>query len=476
MAGISIDVAADTRDFVKAVGGDMPKALDKVSDALDDVAKDGDKAGDKLEDSLKDAQRQTDKTQKAFKELAQAEEKAGRDGADGYARETRRGAKEASGSIKEIRGEALQNASETFSSYQGDAQGLLDGIQGTFGGIVSSLGPLGAAAGAAGAIGIGLISAAFQTAGDNDEALKQKVSDLADEFITTGRIGQTSLDFLIDKLKTAATVTDGSSKSLKDLNDIAKRSGSSFKDLAQAYAGNANGLKDLWRASQDRIDSLKDQRDAVLSSQDADKSAAVTLNNKLKAEQEYQAYLGQALGTEKQAAEQTRLYNKAGGERLALLSKINEAYDDAASSVDDYVDSETGVFNVDAYITAMQSKTDALKAYQENLKSLGGELGPSATSYLESLGTEQAAVLLQGYKDASPGQRQALDAIWAEAGKSNSGQYNSSLQAGIPKTLKGPTITVDADTSLYDSAVRRINGQVFRAYVDFAPRNGSRVF
>lgn len=479
MAGISIAIAADTKEFTQPVG-EMPKALDKVSDALDDLARGSDKAGDKLTDSLKDAQRETQKTENYFKDLAKAEQKAGTEGSQGFSQGVRRGTAEANESIKEFKGEALQNASETFSSFQGDTQSLLDGIQGTFGGIVSSLGPLGAVAGAAGAIGIGLISAAFQTAGDNDAALKQKVQDLATEFIETGTVGSASIQGLADRIKNLATVTDGSDKNLSELKKAADDSGRSFKDLAQAYAGNTHGLKDMWRQGQDNIKQLEKQQGEVKGTIGAQRLQREELSQQIGAQKTYNDYVGQALGVQRKAAEEAKNFAKAGGPELErkakLIENIDSAYDDAAGAADDYVDSESGIFDTDKYIKAMQSKQTALRTYQENLKTLGGELGPSATSYLESLGSDQASILLQGYKDASPAQRAALDAIWTEAGKSNSGSYNKALQDGIPKTLKGPTVTVDADTSQYDAAVRRIDGHVYRAYVDFAPRNGNRVF
>jgi hypothetical protein len=36
-----------------------------------------------------------------------------------------------------------------------------------------------------------------------------------------------------------------------------------------------------------------------------------------------------------------------------------------------------------------------------------------------------------------------LDAVWSEAGRSNSGTYGTALRNGIPTTIQGPRVIVD---------------------------------
>ena len=121
----------------------------------------------------------------------------------------------------------------------------MDGIQGTLGGLVSSLGPVGLAAGAAGAIGIGLINGALQNADTQSQAFKQSVADLTSELITAGKDGSVSLDYIVQKLQALATETDAAQPSLVKLNKAAHESKSSYKDLAETYAGSTAKLKDM---------------------------------------------------------------------------------------------------------------------------------------------------------------------------------------------------------------------------------------
>lgn len=483
--GYVISVATDSRLFEQGVRMGIIKPVEDADDALTDLGKNRGPA--QLEDDLKDAQRATDKLGDEARQNAKQMQsdyrktgRAARDAADESGDGWTRSARKAGEGLDTIKEESHATAREAAASFDGSAQSIGDAFQEVAANAFAGFGPAGALAGIAAAAGIGLISTAFQNAGDDEEALKQKVSDLATEFIETGTIGQASIEHLADRLKTLATVTDGSEQNLSELRKVADDSGNSFKDLAQAYAGNTDRLKELWHEGQKKLAQIREEQQANNTNSVMEKGLAQRLADKATAQQKYNDYLGQSLGVARQAATEAENYAKAGGaemERKAeLISNVNDAYDEAAGAVDGYVDAESGVFDTDKYIAAMEAKQQELRDYQKNLASFSGAAGPEATAYLESLGTEQAATLLGAYKNASTTQQQELATIWAEAGRQNSASYTTNLKAGIPSTLQGPTITVDADTSRYDAAVRNINGHVYRAYVDFAPRNGSRVY
>jgi hypothetical protein len=464
--GYVISVATDSRLFEQGVRMGIIKPAEEADDALTDLGKN--QGLGKLADELKGAQRATDKLgdeardaarqmQDDYRKTARAARDAADDSSKGWHNSTKKTADETSESMRTVKQEALQNASETFSSFDGSASSFLDGIQGTFGGVIADLGPLGLALGAAGAAGIGFISSALEGAAEKEQQFKQRVGELAQELIDAGNTGEKSVDQIVEKLQELATTGDDAGVTLNKLSDLADASGTDFSSLARAYAGNTNALKEQWRETQRNIDALTDQRDAVLASNDADKSAAVEINNKLKAAKELQGYIGQSIGVAKEAAEEQRNYARAGGPEMEakreLIQNVNDAYDDAAGSVDDYVNAESGVFDTDKYITAMQAKEQSLRDYQKNLASFEGSAGPEATAYLESLGTEQAATLLGAYQKASTDQQAQLAQIWAEAGKQNSAGYMTNLKAGLPATVAGPDIV--AKWKVDDSALKR---------------------
>ncbi|KAA9105005.1 hypothetical protein [Microbacterium rhizomatis] len=133
----TIDIDANTRAAQNKVK-ELAKALDGVSDSLDDVATDGAKAGDKLEASFRDMMRASDRASTAMKA------------------DSKQAFESSSENVRGFKDEAVQNFSEVASSFQGDMQGMADGVQGLTGGLASSLTPgigipiaiLGAAAGA----------------------------------------------------------------------------------------------------------------------------------------------------------------------------------------------------------------------------------------------------------------------------------------------------------------------------------------
>lgn len=475
MAGISIAVAADTRDFVKGVGGDMPKALEKTADALDSLAKDGAKAGDNLERGMRDAQKATEKAEDEFKQLARAQKKAADEGGEGFSRATRKSTEEAGGAIHEFGDEAKQNIGETFSSFRGDAQDFAQVIQDTLGGLTTGLeGIPGIAAVAAGAAGIGLIMGAIENADQASQQWRQDVADIATDLIENGSKAVPSIGYIADALKQAATNADGTGLTLKSVRDEAEKLKVPFGLLARAKVGSKEDLDA-------QIKGLKRLRDeAQGAGQDYGNFASAmgnTSRGSKAAIQDQIDDLEKVRKKTKEAAEEQREWAAAGGPQLEakakLVDNLNDSYDSAAGAVDDYVDAETGVFNVDAYIDAMQQKQTALKEYQDNLKSLGGQLGPEATGYLEGLGADQASILLDSYKKATPAQQAQMAAIWAEAGKTNSADYMSNFTAGLPKTVDGPSIKVTVDDSDYAAFKRNFGNPLYQPVI--LQRPGSAV-
>jgi hypothetical protein len=172
LTALELSILSNTRQFMKGVGQDVPMALDKVADSLDEVARDGEKAGDKLE--------------RTFREAADSAKRESRKIGRSFEDNSTQGFHRAGQSAQSFREEAIQNFSEVTSSFDGSMQSLQDLAQGTFGGLASGIaGPIGLAAGGV-AVGIGLIGTAIQGLGDDTEADKANVAEWTQAYIDAG--------------------------------------------------------------------------------------------------------------------------------------------------------------------------------------------------------------------------------------------------------------------------------------------------
>jgi hypothetical protein len=240
MAGITLNVLGNFRDFIRGTQ-DADNALDDVSDALDDVAKDavkdGQKAGDAIDDGISDGSKEASKSlerlEASFRDLTDTAKKETDQAGDAAKKNLGKGGV-ASESISGFKDEAIQNFSEVASSFDGSAQGIADGIQGTFGGLATALPlPLGIAAGAIGAIG-GAIATDWAK---HSEEMEQAASDWADAYIEAGnRILSSSQ--IVGKVQEITTDPE----LYKKAQENAKNWGTSVGLAMLAMAGDANAL------------------------------------------------------------------------------------------------------------------------------------------------------------------------------------------------------------------------------------------
>jgi hypothetical protein len=475
---VEIQLVANAKDFNKGVR-DAGSTLDDFSDALDDVVRDGDDAGDKLGRSFddaadkiktlgdaadtagddlgdeigrgaKDAESKLDALETKFKTVADASKRESSSAGSDLGTNFKAGAERAEEGMDEVKESARSNAIEVAASFDGSAESIADGFQGLAAEMFAGFGPAGIVAGLAVAAGIGLASQAFADSGEDAAELQEHIAEIADEFISTGRIGETSLQYIIDGLHDLATETEDGKKSLSDLYDLVKDSGqSSFDDLAQAYAGNVDGLDALIKKQEEHRDALVDQQNEQYIANAGYQSAKTDIDRQVDAQDDLIDRLHGAKKAATDAAKEAEAYAAAGGPELErkakLIEGVNDAYDDAAGAADDYMDAESGIFDVSAYISAMQKRAKALADYQETLQK--SALTPEAKAFLEDQGAEAAAQFLAGYKDATPEQKRELNRIWTEAGRENSGEYTAALKKGIPNKIDGPSVRVNVNTS-----------------------------
>ncbi|PYY57775.1 hypothetical protein DEJ17_09755 [Curtobacterium sp. MCSS17_011] len=458
---ISIKIGANASDAIRAAKA-TGDAIESIGDSLDDLARDSQRqsrdAGDDLakgiDQGTEKAERSVQDLEKTFKDSVR--DMARTDGKGGLgtniATDMKRGTAEAGESVGTFKDEAKANLSEVTSSFSGDMTSVVDLVQGTLGGVVADLGPIGLAAGAAAAVGVGLIGAAITGAQEDTEAFKARVGELTTDLIETGRTGSASLSYISDELKEMATVTDGSTTSLKDLRQAADRSGTSYEDLARAAAGHTDEINDQIKSIVKQKDEWQKTGQAQLEADDVFGSSA---NNRTKALNETLGYLREAKKAAKEAAAEQKNYADAGGIALAANAEAVQSYGDSlASAFQEAGDAQQGftddgVFNLDRYISKTAETVKQLQDYSANMAKATGELGKSghdeAIRYLENLGPD-AAPLVDAFIKAPEAKKDELARIWDGLGSTSASNFGSSLQGGLDaqgNATKGVTVVPD---------------------------------
>lgn len=431
--GISINLLADVREAVRGADN-VADAMDQIADVLKDISREGDRSTDRMERDFKGVQREVDDTADAIKAKMRAAYKSVKDDSG----ETTTRAKQ---DLGELKNEALQNASETLSSFDGSIQGIADGIQGTFGGIVSSLGPAGAIGGALAAVGIGLGVALFEKSQEEAEKTREKVAELAAELLETGDAGGRSLEQITDRLQEIATTTEEGEISLSKLRSEARKAEVDYKSLTAAIL---DGGKDSIKVQEDILKKIGEE---AAEYQRSGKLFDAPAAEKAAAQRTVYEALQKNIEIVKQAADTEQAWLEAGGQeyrdKAAQVSAINDAYDDAAGAVDDFLNEESGVFDVSKYINAMRKREKALTDYKDTLAQ--ADLSPEAKRFLNEQGVESAALMVAGYKSASPKQRAELNRIWSEAGSESSGAFARSFDKSLPSTMGRSKVEFTAD-------------------------------
>lgn len=454
MAGFNLSIGADTRGFSSAIKSGLINPLEDVEDAIDKASKSGDKVGEGLEEGMRKAQRETkdarddlDTLQNTIKDVNKAAKNFGVDGAKDIGDGVRRGTDDAKEGFNELKDESKSSGREAAASFSGEFSDVGDLIQELAANVFSGFGPAGVIAGIAAAAGIGLVIAQFEKAGESSEAFKARVSELTQELIDVGD-GAVGVEYIVDKLKEMATATDDAETSLSDLRDVADKSGGSYEDLAKAVAGAGEDLDKL-------IESEKARKKALEETNEEEQKGLAYRDKvggddpRIEQTQKYIEYLEQAKAAQNAAAENEKNYADANGPALAakaeLISNINDSYDEAAGGAEDFLDKETGIFDVQGFIDSMAQREQALRDYQETLATAA--LSPDAKAFISSQGVDSAATFLAGYKTATPAQQAELNRIWSEAGKTSSGTFSSNVRANLSQAGYAATVKLNPDGS-----------------------------
>jgi hypothetical protein len=262
---VEIPIASDTRQFMRGVQQGVIGPLDDVQDALEKVGREGDRAGQQLEDGMRDAQRGMERLDDATKQMQDTVERGSRTSFRKFADNSEDSTRKASENVDEFKDEAKQNFSEVASSFTGDMDSAIDLVQGTLGGLASSIPGIGLVLG-----GLGAVAGTFyQQWKDNAEKTKQIMSDMYDDLLQSGST-YLSENYLqsqaFDILKGQSDILDPST--LQEIADLTQLTSS---QVAFAFAGDQDLMA---KAKQRLIDHQKIFLDQLSDETDLNDSAA----------------------------------------------------------------------------------------------------------------------------------------------------------------------------------------------------------
>lgn len=445
MAGINIDANLDGRNFIRGVG-DITEALEDLQDEVTDVQKDGEKSLEKLESS--------------FAEVAKASRDAGDDVKKGFGDRSKEGLKDAEGGLKDFKEESVSTAKESAASFDGSAESIVDSFQEIAANAFVGFGAAGTIAGLAAAAGIGVASAAIIQAEEDSKEATARVQDFGNAIIDTG-FSTASLEKINENLRLILGNADDAPKKFKDIEEAAKKTGLKASTLALAYAGNEDAIDSMVDAATKAYKPMAEQAAAMGVAVSEEGEAYADIVTELKNVQE-ETEMARKIEEE---------YLASGGAEIeakkAAIEGINTAYDEAAGSILDFKDEETGVLDVQAYIDSMTARQKALTNYQTSLAN--SQFTTEQKTALNDMGLEAASAWMAGYESATPEQKKQMEQFLTEAAKDSSGLASAEIEKAFEKPVEAKVEAV-ADTAsaekTLDALIKTRTAKVKIQYVD----------
>jgi hypothetical protein len=460
MAGtIKISSDLDARGFLKGTSN-MEEALEDVSKELDQTGKDGVKDVDKLENK--------------FVEAAKAAKDAGEDMRKGIGEGTKKGTQQAETATDVYKKEAIANVSEVTSSFTGSWESAADAVQGTLGGVVADLGPTGAALGAAGAVGVGLLTAALVKMEEDAKKAQERISELGLEMIEAGSNGEIPLETIAANLQEIITNSEDAAKKFQDITRASKFLNTSVEQTALAYAGNKEALEGQLDVLEDLIKAGEEETELMSENASRYGTTSVAKVESLKTQQAELQKIQEE--TEAAAAIEQAWLDSGGAEiqaKAAAIETIDAAYDNAAGSILDFKDEETGVLDVQAYIDSMAAREQALADYQTALAESGFSTEQKAA--LNDMGIEASAAWMEGYKKASPAQQAEMERILTKTASESSGVASKEIEKAFEKPVEAK-VEAKVDMKMAQQDLDNlIKARTAVIKLDFRDRNGKPV-
>jgi len=226
MAGYEVGIASETKAFKQGVDSGIIKPLEDAQKELDELGRS--RGPDQLERQMRDAQEATEKLGDETKKTARQIEEGFRDAYRKAKRSSEDFSDEAGENVEGFKDEAKQNFAEFASSFNGDIDDMVDGVQGLTGGLATALTPgIGIPVAVLGAAAATFISEWQRAA----EETKQNISDMFDDMAQSGQ------DYLSEtevQARIASTFNDDAKYA--EAEQASKLLGLSIGEIAAAWA------------------------------------------------------------------------------------------------------------------------------------------------------------------------------------------------------------------------------------------------
>ncbi|MBX9243412.1 hypothetical protein ICW40_01150 [Actinotalea ferrariae] len=523
MAGINIAFASDVRAFLKGTD-DVEKSLDAVADSLDDLAREADTASDKIGRDLDgvgdDGKDAAEKLERSFSDTFTKAKRQADDAGDSIGRDIDRGFERAGEGAEEFKDEANSTAREAAASFDGSAESIADAFQEVAANAFAGFGPAGAAAGLVAAAGLGMITAALQTAAEEANALTERAGEMALSLADADAAEKVEL--LRDRWRETATAIDdarswwevwqprattnaelfakaaevgalnirGMYRTLTDEDPVRRIEGlreamegaqDVAADLDAQWRSQGTGIQMLDEATSEHLRTLLDHRDMAsnvagkLRELILEEEAAVAITEALAAAEGRTVEQYEARQRElERAAEVQESYNaalEATGDAVSVYEGIlddKEAAERTAAeqtaaatktAEDSWEDYVKGVsVSVDDLIAEWNRQAAEAAAFETNLATIAAAGGQALADELRAKGPEVAAATAAVIAQAGPDQQQAaIDAHALATGQS----ITEGVSTGIANNEQGVR---DAMTRMYS---RLPTGPVIEPIVSF---------
>lgn len=414
--------AADGLEEIDSAAGDAAKDLGKVEHALEDVGDAGQDAGRELRDVGDDAGRMSKdvegevdgmerKVRDAFRNMADhARQNTGK-----IADTSRKDFDRAGDATETFKDEARSNLSETLSSFDGSLEGMVDGLQGTLGGVVADLGPagmIGAGALAAG-LGVGMAYAEKVAEGINEKG--EIAGALAEEIREAGGAID-DVDFVARMDEWGSSIQDTrevwelwqdqAKTGFQEISDLAADAGTDYETMFRGVTGTAEEAQTALDEVNRMLEEHRNNNAGWLADPlEMNKQGAALLDLKGQIEDNIDVQ-EQAIESEELRADAIGVTTDEIGKQIDAQEELSSVLTDAVSSELDYLDtldevnatleengktldksSEKGRDNIRALIDLKDASFDYASAQieaGESTSTVSAELGRQREAFVEA--------------------------------------------------------------------------------------------
>lgn len=346
--------AADGLEKVSDTSDDAARDLDKLERSLEDVGDAGGNAGKGLREVGDDAEKMAKDVESEVKTMDDRVQKAFRNMADhartstGKVADTTRKDFDRAGSATEtFKDEARSNLSETLSSFDGSLEGMVDGLQGTLGGVVADLGPagmIGAGAVAAG-LGVGMAYAEQVAEGINEKG--EIAAALAEEIREAGGAID-DVDFVARMDEWGSSIQDTrevwelwqdqAKTGFQEISDLAADAGADYETMFRGVTGTADEAQTALDEVNRMLEEHRNNNAGWLADPlEMNKQGAALLDLKGQIQDNIDVQ-EQAIESEELRADAIGVTTDELGKQIDAQEELSSVLSDAVSSELDYLD------------------------------------------------------------------------------------------------------------------------------------------